>query len=298
MLRWTRLRKCHNFRLITAELSSSTSNESSRSIIMPNPPPGELRLTVADAAEWSEWLDREAETSTGIWVLLARKGATKPTSLTWDQALDGALCHGWIDGQRHPVDETTYLQRYLPRRPMSMWSQRNKGHVARLESEGRMRPRGLQEVGKTISKLHFGSRSNLLIRIQVEKAKANGRWDSAYSQANLEPPAYLMAAIAAVPEAQAQWDILTKQNKFAICIRLAALKTEAGRQKRLQASVDQLARGETLHPQKQVRQPPATAPKKKTKKHPETKTSIAPDPDVDPSRRRSKRLNKAAQRSG
>lgn len=91
------------------------------------------------------------------------------------------------------------------------------------------------------------------ISAQVEKAKADGRWDAAYSQASMEPPADLSAAIAAVPEAQAQWNILTKTNKFAICFRLAALKTEAGRQKRLQAFVDMLARGETLHPQKQKR---------------------------------------------
>lgn len=115
-----------------------------------------------------------------------------------------------------------------------------------------------------------------------------------------------MAAIAAVPEAQAQWDILTKQNKFAICIRLAALKTEAGRQKRLQASVDQLARGETLHPQKQVREsvakPATKAPKKATmtkvpNKGTDTKALSPKVAEMDPSRRRSKRLIKVAQRS-
>ena len=129
--------------------------------------------------------------------------------------------------------------------------------------------------------------------IQVEKAKANGRWDAAYSQANLVPPAYLLNAIAAVPDAQAQWDILTKQNKFAICIRLAALKTEAGRQKRLQASVDMLARGETLHPQKRVRERSMKA----TEKKPKIKASNTPASEIDPSRRRSKRLIKAAKRS-
>ena len=94
--------------------------------------------------------------------------------------------------------------------------------------------------------------------MQVEKAKADGRWDAAYSQANLEPPADLMTAISEEPEAQAQWDILTKQNKFAICFRLMSLKTQAGREKRLKASVDMLVRGETLHPQKQTREPAKT----------------------------------------
>ena len=102
----------------------------------------------------------------------------------------------------------------------------------RLEDEGRMKPRGLQE---------------------VEKAKADGRWDAAYSQAGLDPPADLTAAIAGNPDAQAMWDILTRQNKFALCFRLSSVKTQAGREKSIQRVVDMLARGDTPHPQKRTR---------------------------------------------
>lgn len=189
-------------------------------------------LTVADAVAWRRWLSQEAEVSKGVWLTLAKKGNTKPTSLTYPQALDEALCYGWIDGQARGGDDVSYSQRYTPRTAKSMWSQRNVIHTARLENDGHMQPRG---------------------RLEIEKAKTDGRWDAAYGgQSNIEPPAYLTAAIEANPAAQAQWDILTKQNRFAIIFRLANLKTEAGREKRLHAFVDMLARGESLHPQKQA----------------------------------------------
>jgi len=103
-------------------------------------------LTFADAAAWREWLSEHHGTEAGVWVVLAKKGTTEPTSLTYDQALDEALCHGWIDGLTRRRDEFTYRQRYTPRRKRSPWSKRNVGIVTRLTSEGRMHPAGLAEV--------------------------------------------------------------------------------------------------------------------------------------------------------
>jgi uncharacterized protein YdeI (YjbR/CyaY-like superfamily) len=189
-----------------------------------------LELTVADAAGWREWLSEHHETSTGVWLVLARKGTTRPTSLTYDQALDEALCHGWIDGQVRRRDETTYCQRFTPRRARSTWSKRNVGLVERLESEGRMHPAGVAE---------------------VERAKADGRWESAYAgQAGIEVPADLAAALTAEPRAQAMFGILTSQNRYAVLYRIASAKRPETRTRRIGEFVAMLARGETVYPQK------------------------------------------------
>lgn len=189
-------------------------------------------LLLANAAAWRRWLALEADTSNGVWLTLAKKVPNHQTSLNYEEALDEALCYGWIDGTGRNLDEATKIRRFTPRRPNSTWSKRNVGYVSRLESEGRMQPRGL---------------------LEVAKAKADGRWVAAYSQATIEPSSELVEAIAASPDAQAMWDILTKTNRFLLCMRLASLKTEAGRQKRIAATVDMLARGETPQPQKRKR---------------------------------------------
>jgi uncharacterized protein YdeI (YjbR/CyaY-like superfamily) len=189
-----------------------------------------LELTVADAAVWREWLSEHYETSTGVWLVLARKGTIQPTSLTYDQALDEALCHGWIDGQTRRRDETTYCQRFTPRRARSPWSKRNVGLVGRLESEDRMHPAGVAE---------------------VERAKADGRWDAAYAgQAGIEVPADLATALTAEPRAQAMFDILTSQNRYAVLYRIASAKRPDTRIRRIEQFVAMLARGETVYPQK------------------------------------------------
>lgn len=103
-------------------------------------------LIVADSVAWREWLAAHNGDPKGVWLVLARKGTTEPTSLNYDQALEEALCQGWIDGQAHRRDESTYLQRFTPRRARSGWSSRNVGIVERLTREGRMRPAGLAEV--------------------------------------------------------------------------------------------------------------------------------------------------------
>ena len=188
-------------------------------------------LTVANALAWSRWLAEYAATSTGVTLTVAKKGRglIKPTSLTYAEALDEALCHGWIDSTGRSTDENTQTFRFTPRKKNSQWSKRNVMYVERLERESRMQDAG---------------------RKAVDEAKANGRWDAAYAQAGLEPPPELLVAIEADPAARATWDILTKTNRFLLCHRLNALKTEAGRRKRIAATVEMLAAGKTPQPQK------------------------------------------------
>ncbi|TDD20871.1 hypothetical protein E1218_21880 [Kribbella turkmenica] len=189
-------------------------------------------LIVADADAWHAWLSEQHEVNDGIWLVLAKKNVTTPTSLTYDQALEEALCHGWIDGQRKSRDDRTFVQRFTPRRARSLWSQRNVGIVARLEREGRMVAAG---------------------REQVERAKADGRWDQAYGGSSaLEVPADLAEALAAVPRAQAMFDILTSGNRFAVVYQVTAAKRAATRARRIAQFVEQLARGETIYPQKRT----------------------------------------------
>ncbi len=194
---------------------------------------GELpELTVPDAAAWRDWLRLHHRDSAGVRLVLAKKGVTDPTSLTYDEALDEALCHGWIDGQVGRRDAVTFRQRYTPRRPRSAWSARNVEIVGRLTDSGRMTPAG-QEV--------------------VDAARLDGRWDAAYAgQATIEVPPELAAALAAVPRAQAMFDILTSQNRYAILYRLTTAKQQATRERRIAQFVSMLARGETLHPQKRT----------------------------------------------
>src|SRR6478609_5392063 len=187
-------------------------------------------LIVSDASAWLEWLGENHADPAGVWLVLAKKGTEEPTSLTYDQALEEALCHGWIDGQARRRDEGTYRQRFTPRRRRSMWSQRNVGIVERLTAEGRMHPQGLSEVAR---------------------AKADGRWEAAYAgPATAEIPADLTKALAARPEAQVMFENLTSQNRFAVLHRLGAAKRQETRARRIEQYVDMLARGETFYPQR------------------------------------------------
>ncbi|WP_406049857.1 YdeI family protein [Kribbella sp. NBC_00889] len=189
-------------------------------------------LIVADAADWHAWLAEHHGEPDGVWLVLAKKNVTTPTSLTYDQALEEALCHGWIDGQRKGRDQHTFIQRYTPRRSRSLWSQRNVGLVARMEREGRMLPAG---------------------RAEVERAQADGRWDKAYGGSSaLEIPTDLVEALAAEPRAQAMFEILTSANRFAVVHRVNEAKRADTRAKRIALYVEQLARGETIYPQKRT----------------------------------------------
>jgi uncharacterized protein YdeI (YjbR/CyaY-like superfamily) len=186
-------------------------------------------LLLPDAAAWRSWLEANHSTSPGVWLVLHKKGGNV-TELDYAAALDEALCFGWIDGQARRRDEQTSLQRMTPRRPRSPWSARNVGHVARLDAAGRMTGAGWAA---------------------VNAAKADGRWDNAYGgQAVAEVPADLAAAVAAVPAAQAMFDVLTGTNRFAMIYRVNSAVRPATREKRIAEFVAMLARGESLYPQK------------------------------------------------
>ena len=185
-------------------------------------------LVVADAEALRSWLWEHHATSPGVWLALTKKGG-KRTTLTWQQAVDEALCVGWIDGQTRKRDDETSLIRFTPRGSRSAWSERNVGHVARLESEGRMLPAGWAA---------------------VDAAKADGRWEAAYApQSEAEMPAALLAAIAANPAAQAMFDVLTKTNRYALIYRLGSVKRPETRERKIAEFVAMLARHETIHPQ-------------------------------------------------
>ncbi|GAB4085896.1 YdeI/OmpD-associated family protein [Myceligenerans cantabricum] len=189
-------------------------------------------LTVADAAAWRAWLDENESTSDGVWLILAKKGKDAPTTLNHEAALEEALCSGWIDGQSRRRDDVTTRRRFCPRRARSLWSVRNVGIVARLDAEGRMRPRGTNE---------------------VEEAKADGRWDAAYEgPKSIQVPDELAAALAESPRAAAMFEILSSQNRYAILVRLANLKTPEAHTRNVTKFVAMLARGETVYPQRRT----------------------------------------------
>src|SRR5215207_639810 len=186
-------------------------------------------LVVADAEELREWLRLHHRTSPGVWLALTRKGGTV-TTVTWQQAVDEALCVGWIDGQARKRDDQTSSIRYTPRGPRSLWSRRNVANVARLEAAGRMLPAG---------------------RAAVAAAQADGRWEAAYAPpSESEVPSDLAAAVFANPAAQAMFDVLTRTNRYALIHRLGAVKRAETRQRKIAEYVEMLARHQTPYPQK------------------------------------------------
>lgn len=186
-------------------------------------------LVVPNSRAWRTWLDEHEYACDGVWLMLAKKGMTSPTSLTYAQALDEALCSGWIDGQSKTIDTATYRQRFTPRRQRSLWSARNVTHVARLIEEGRMRPRGHAE---------------------VERAKTDGRWEAAYAgPSTIEVPNDLTAALANNEPARNTFLTLNAQNRYAILHRVMTARTPQTRQRRLERLIEMLANGDTPHPQ-------------------------------------------------
>ena len=184
-----------------------------------------------DAAAFERWLKANHDREPEVWIRIHKKGSGLPT-ISPDEAVDVVLCWGWIDAIRKGLDETSFLQRYTPRGAKSVWSQVNVEKVSRLTDEGRMTEHGLKP---------------------VEAARADGRWDAAYRTKTADVPEDLREAIAKNSDAQAMFDVLTAQNRFALIFRLMQLKTEAGRKKRIDDVVAMLARGETIHPQKRTR---------------------------------------------
>lgn len=186
-------------------------------------------LVVANAAEWRAWLSAQHTESPGVWLVLAKKGTTHPTTLTYDQALEEAICFGWIDGQLGRRDPATFRRRFTPRTPRSPWSQRNAAIVEMLTASGRMHPSGDE---------------------QVRQAREDGRWDAAYAgQANMEIPGDFANALRANPKAQAMFEILTRANRYSVLYRIGSAKSADTRTRRIEQFVGMLARGETVHPQ-------------------------------------------------
>ena len=180
-------------------------------------------IAFRDAAEFEAWLDAHAGLRAGVWLKIAKKGSGIP-SLTAGEAVDAGLCYGWISGQRKSYDEAYYLQKYVPRRPGSRWSQVNVAKVGELIAAGRMRPSGLAE---------------------VEAAKADGRWAIAYaSQRNAIVPPDLAAALAASPQTVQAFDALGKTQQYAVILKLITARTAAARTAQLRRAMTALeARG-------------------------------------------------------
>ena len=185
-------------------------------------------LLVAGPGELRAWLKDNHATSDGVRLVLGKKGGTV-TAMTWETAVEELLCYGWIDGQAGKRDDESFTVRITPRRPRSMWSKRNVDLVERLERQGRMRAAG---------------------RAAAEAAKADGRWAAAYRASEAEVHDDLLAAIAAEPEAQRMFDVLTKANRFALHHRLSVVKKAETRERKIREFVAMLARHEAPYAQK------------------------------------------------
>lgn len=183
-------------------------------------------LRFADPDELESWLEENHDSAGGLWLKIAKKGAAEP-SVTYGEALELALCFGWIDSQKRGFDEEHFLQRFTPRRPRGRWSRINREKAEALAAAGRMRPSGLAE---------------------VEAARADGRWDAAYEgQRTAEVPADLRRELDANPAAAESFAQLDGANRYAIVYRLNEAKRPATRERRLRAFVEMLARGEKIH---------------------------------------------------
>jgi uncharacterized protein YdeI (YjbR/CyaY-like superfamily) len=190
-------------------------------------------LLVPDDVAWRKWLLEHHDSAPGVWLVLHKKGGDV-TTLDYEQAVCEALCFGWIDGQGRRRDEGSSLQRMTPRGPRSRWSQKNVARVGRLEEAGRMHESG---------------------RAAVRAAQADGRWEEAYAgPATAVVPDDLAEAIAANPDAQVMFEVLTSTNRFALIHRLGAVKRQETRARKIREFVEMLARHETPYPQK--RRPP------------------------------------------
>jgi uncharacterized protein YdeI (YjbR/CyaY-like superfamily) len=179
-----------------------------------------------DAAAWEVWLAKNQTAIGGIWMRIAKKASGKK-SVTYPEALEVALCYGWIDGLKRPESETAWLQKFTPRRARSIWSQINRDKALALIENGRMKPAGLAE---------------------IERARENGCWDSAYaspSSATMTPE--LEAALEKSPRARAFFQTLSRANRYAILWRVQTAKKAETKTKRIRAYIQMLEKGETIH---------------------------------------------------
>lgn len=176
-------------------------------------------------AEFRQWLARHSGDHPGLWLKIAKKASGIPT-VTYAEALDEALCHGWIDGQRKSFDENFFLQKFTVRGKRSIWSKINVGHITRLQKEGRMKPAG---------------------SAAVDAAKADGRWEAAYHAASTaEMPPEFLSALAQEPAAQRFFETLNKSQRYGFFFRLTTAKKPETRSRRMAQFVAMLKRGEKL----------------------------------------------------
>ncbi len=186
----------------------------------------EPTLTFATQSEWEDWLEAHGSASSGVWLRLAKKSAEQPT-VTYAQALDEALCHGWIDGRKQAESEHHWLQRFTPRTARSIWSKINTQKAEALVAAKKMRPAGLAA---------------------IEKAKRDGRWEAAYAPASKSTvPADLEQALDACPKAKAFFETLDGQNRYAILFRIHNVKKAETRAKKIARFVAMLNDGEKIH---------------------------------------------------
>jgi uncharacterized protein YdeI (YjbR/CyaY-like superfamily) len=186
-------------------------------------------LAFASSAEWEAWLAAQPDTSKGVWLKLAKAASGIP-SVSKQEAIDGALCHGWIDGQLDKFDADHWLIRFTPRRPNGVWSRINRERALVLIELGRMRPAGLKE---------------------IERAKHDGRWEAAYAQqSKATVPDDLQSALDRKPAAKRHFEKLDSHNRYAILYRVQGAKKPETRAQRIEKYVTMLARGETIYPKK------------------------------------------------
>ncbi len=179
-----------------------------------------------DSTVWRRWLDENHGKVDGIWLRLYKKASGMAT-VSYAEALDEALCYGWIDGQKKSYDQLSFLQKFTPRRPRSMWSKRNIEYIKRLKDAGLMTPAGLSE---------------------VEKAQADGRWEAAYdAHSSMEAPDYFLEELRKHPKAELFYNELNKTNKYAIAWRLQTAKTDTTRLRRTEKLIAMLNAGEKLY---------------------------------------------------
>lgn len=183
-------------------------------------------IPFASPQYWEQWLEQNHEVANGIWLQFYKKNSGI-ASVNYAEALDVALCYGWIDGQSKSIDELSYKQHFTPRRPRSIWSKRNIEHIARLTSEGRMKPAGIK---------------------QADAAKADGRWAQAYdSPGNMILPDDFVALLSKNLSASEFYESLNKTNKYAICWRIQTAKKPETRARRIKEILEMLERKEKFH---------------------------------------------------
>jgi uncharacterized protein YdeI (YjbR/CyaY-like superfamily) len=184
-------------------------------------------MLFAQQSDWADWLDQHHAESPGVWLRIAKKSSDLQ-SVSYAEAIDVALCYGWIDGQSKKYDESSWIQKFTPRGPRSIWSKVNREKVTALIESGRMQPAGLAA---------------------IERAKQNGQWDAAYdAPSKATVPSDLQAELDKHPQASAFFATLNSQNRYAILFRIQTAKKPETRARRIQQFIEMLERNEKIYP--------------------------------------------------